>query len=182
MEIERDPGFASRRFDPGWLHSQDACTQAVFAAGVLAGTPLIGVRWKRFGSLWARMPLPPSGSRALRRLRSFGPTSVAGRWRVWPDRPLSKQKRRRGTSRALRLAAAEVESVGTGRLRQRHRHHGGTGQTTRPGATSQSARAARAGRVSALLDVSVRVAARRGRRGRSGSESTAPGKARPRLV
>ena len=56
------------------------------------------------------------------------------------------------------------------------------GPTAGPWVTSQSARAASAGRGPALLDESVRVAARRCRRGQSGSESAAPGKARPRLV
>jgi hypothetical protein len=39
------------RFDPGWLHSQDACKHAGFADGVFVRTPTAGVRWKRFGSL-----------------------------------------------------------------------------------------------------------------------------------
>jgi hypothetical protein len=39
-----------RRFDPGWLHSQNPCKRAIFATRAPAQTPVAGVRWKRFGS------------------------------------------------------------------------------------------------------------------------------------
>lgn len=119
---------------------------------------------------WSRM----TNGAASHCPRSLPPIASAGRWRLWPDRPIRAQKRRRARAVALRLTAAEVESVGTGRLRHRNHHHGGRrAKTTRPRA-SEPKRTVSARRSGFVAPRGIRPCRRKARPGGDEGAAKAP--------
>jgi hypothetical protein len=70
-----------RRFDPGWLHSQNPCNQAGFDAAGHAATLAASAGWKRFGSLPLRVHR--SFSLGTPCVSPAGSNSAARQWQRW---------------------------------------------------------------------------------------------------